>query len=184
MLGVKKSIPIISVVGLKKSGKTTVVECLVRRLVELGFRVGTIKSMVHSNFTIDVKGKDTYRHREAGASFVISLSRNETVYIQNNPRRNDLEEVSRLFPEETDVVVSEGLRDTGPSIFQLVACRDLGTVEETFRVRNIGENVVALTGLLANEITEHSSYPIINVTKDDELNSLIELLIEKTGLRK
>ena len=178
----KKAIPVISVVGLKKTGKTTVVERIVKRLVEMGFRVGTIKSMVHSNFTIDVKGKDTYRHRQAGASFVISLSRNETAFIRNNPRQQDLEELSQLFTEDTDVVVAEGLRDTGPDIYQLVACKDLEMMEETMRVRNISKNVLALTGILANEISEHPQYPIFNVTKDDELTLLLELLIEKIGL--
>jgi molybdopterin-guanine dinucleotide biosynthesis protein MobB len=148
----------------------------------MDLRVGTIKSMVHSNFTIDVKGKDTYRHRKAGASFVISLSRNETAFIRTNTHRQDLEEISRLFPEDTDVVVAEGLHDTGPGIFQLIACKDLEMLEETMRVRNIGENVVALSGLMANKLTEHSRYPIFNVMKDDELNILVEILIERIGL--
>jgi len=178
----KKAVPVISVVGLKKSGKTTVVEHIVKRLVTMNYRVGTIKSMVHSNFTIDVEGKDTFRHRQAGASFVISLSRNETAFIRTNPRRQDLDEISKLIPEDTDVVVSEGLNDTGPDIYQLVACKDINAMEETLRVRNIGENVVALTGLMSNKISEHSQYPIFNVTKDDELTTLIELLFERIGL--
>ena len=178
-----KIIPVISVVGLKKSGKTTVVENIVKRLVEMEFRVGTIKSMVHSNFTMDIEGKDTYRHRQAGAGFVISLSRNETAFIQNNPRRQDIKEVSRLIPEDTDVVVSEGLRDIGPDIYQLVAAKDLGMMEETMRIRNIGENVVALTGIMANKLRKHPRYPVFNVTNDDDLTLLVDLLLGKTGLQ-
>lgn len=181
MSEIKNRVPVISVVGLQKSGKTTTVERLVKRLVEMGFRVGTIKSMVHSNFTIDVEGKDTYRHKQAGADFVISLSRNETAYIENNPRRQDVGEVSRLFPEGTDIVIGEGLYDTGPGIYQLVACRSSDTIEDTFKVRNIGDNVVALTGIMSNEVHEHARYPVFNATNEKDLETLVILLLEKIG---
>ncbi len=181
MTAKKGDIPIISVVGLQKSGKTTTVERLVKRLVEMGYKVGTIKSMVHSNFTIDVEGKDTYRHKQAGADFVISLSRNETAYIENNPRRQDVGEVSRLFPDGTDIVVGEGLYDTGPRIYQLVACRSSETIEDTFKVRNIGDNVVALTGIMSNEIVEHPLYPVFNATNPKDLEAVVELLLERIG---
>ena len=181
MTAEKGEIPVISVVGLQKSGKTTTVEHLVKRLVQLGYKVGTIKSMVHSNFTIDVEGKDTYRHKQAGADFVISLSRNETAYIENNPRRQDVGEVSRLFPEGTDMVIGEGLYDTGPGIYQLVACRSIDSMEDTFKVRNIGDNVVALTGIMSNVSMEHPPYPVFNATDEKGLEALVELLLEKIG---
>ena len=180
----RSNVPIISVVGLQKSGKTTTVEHLVRRLAELGYRIGTIKSMVHSNFTIDVEGKDTYRHKQAGADFVISLSRNETAYIEANPRRQTIDAVSRLFPDDTDVIVAEGLYDTGPNIFQLVACQSESTVEDTFRVRNIGGNVVALTGIISGEIKWHPDYTVLNAMDEKQLNSFIDMLLPKIGLGK
>lgn len=184
MTTAKKEIPIISVVGLKKCGKTTTVERLVRRFSEMGFKVGTIKSMVHSNFTIDFEGKDTYRHKKAGARFVISLSRNETAYIENNPKRQTVDEVSKFFPDDTDLVVAEGLYDTGPNIFQLVACESGDTVEATFRVRNIGDNVVALTGIVSNEMNKHPRYPVFNAIDEKQLKRFIDMLLPKIGLER
>ena len=58
----------IAVVGTKKTGKTTLVEALVRSLAEHG-RVGTVKSMLHHS----VDRGDTKRHYDAGADVVIGL---------------------------------------------------------------------------------------------------------------
>lgn len=176
------NVPIISVVGLKKSGKTTTVEHIVKYLVQRGYRVGTIKSMVHSNFTIDMEGKDTYRHKTAGAGFVISLSRNETAYIENNPKRQTIDEVSKLFPDDTDVVVAEGLHDTGPGIYQLVALRERGLYGSTLKVRNIGENVVALTGIFSMDMKMHEGIPVVDATNLSALDSFMEILLPKLGL--
>jgi molybdopterin-guanine dinucleotide biosynthesis protein B len=57
----------VSVVGFKDSGKTRVVEALVRELVGRGFRVGTLKHTAES-VLLDTPGKDTWRHREAGSA--------------------------------------------------------------------------------------------------------------------
>ena len=177
-----REVPIISVVGLKKSGKTTSVEHLVRSLAERGYRVGPIKSMVHSHFTIDVEGKDTYRHKEAGADFVISLSRNETAYIENNPKRQTIDEVSRLFPEDTDVVVAEGLYDTGPGIYQLVALRSRDAYGSTMKVRNIGDNVVAFTGIFSETEDELEGIPVVDTTDEDALEAFMKIIIPKIDL--
>ena len=56
----------VSVVGFKDSGKTRVVEALVGELTRRGYRVGTLKHTAE-NIDFDTPGKDTRRHREAGA---------------------------------------------------------------------------------------------------------------------
>ncbi|MCK4847203.1 MAG: molybdopterin-guanine dinucleotide biosynthesis protein B, partial [Deltaproteobacteria bacterium] len=57
---------IISIVGLSGSGKTTVLEKLITELSERGLKVGTIKHSCHPH-PVDAPGKDSWRHREAGA---------------------------------------------------------------------------------------------------------------------
>jgi molybdopterin-guanine dinucleotide biosynthesis protein B len=57
---------IISIVGLSGSGKTTLVVKLVEELTGRGIKVGTIKHSRHVH-TMDVPGKDSWRHKEAGA---------------------------------------------------------------------------------------------------------------------
>ena len=63
--------PPLCVVGPSDAGKTTLLESLVAELADAG-RVGTIKS-IHHDIEIDTPGKDTYRHRTAGADTVVGL---------------------------------------------------------------------------------------------------------------
>ena len=65
--------PIICIVGKKQSGKTTFMEKLVPELMALGISVGTIKHDAHS-FDMDHEGKDSWRHRRAGAETVVISS--------------------------------------------------------------------------------------------------------------
>ncbi|MCK5038041.1 MAG: molybdopterin-guanine dinucleotide biosynthesis protein MobB, partial [Thermoplasmata archaeon] len=48
---------IVSLIGLKKCGKTTTAEALIKEFKSRGMKVGGVKWMVHSNFTIDTEGK-------------------------------------------------------------------------------------------------------------------------------
>jgi len=63
----------IHVIGRKNSGKTTLIVDLVKHLAEAGYRVGTIKH-THHHHELDTPGKDSHRHREAGATAVGILS--------------------------------------------------------------------------------------------------------------
>jgi molybdopterin-guanine dinucleotide biosynthesis protein B len=64
---------VIGFAGWSESGKTTLIEQLIPRLVAAGQRVSLIKR-AHHGFDIDQPGKDSYRHREAGASEVLVTS--------------------------------------------------------------------------------------------------------------
>ena len=68
-----KAQKIMGIVGWKNSGKTTLVEALVREMTARGLRISTVKHAHHA-FEIDVPGKDSYRHLEAGAHEVIVAS--------------------------------------------------------------------------------------------------------------
>ena len=64
---------VIGVAGFKNAGKTTLVEKLVRELTVRGYRITTVKHAHHS-FDIDHEGRDSFRHRQAGASEVAVIS--------------------------------------------------------------------------------------------------------------
>ncbi|TQQ79619.1 molybdopterin-guanine dinucleotide biosynthesis protein B [Halonotius roseus] len=64
--------PPLCIVGPSDAGKTTLIESLVAELADSG-RVGTIKS-IHHDIEIDTPGKDTHRHRTAGADTVVGLT--------------------------------------------------------------------------------------------------------------
>ena len=66
--------PAISFVGRKNSGKTTLLEKLITNLADKGLRIATIKHHGHPDFDIDIPGRDSYRHRAAGAQSTTILS--------------------------------------------------------------------------------------------------------------
>ena len=64
---------ICTIVGVRKSGKTTTVTGLIKELKKRGYRVGTVKSVFCPEFTLDTSDSNTWRHREAGADLVCVL---------------------------------------------------------------------------------------------------------------
>lgn len=102
---------VVQVVGRKNAGKTTLVCKLVQLLQEQGYEVGTVKHDAH-HFEIDYEGKDTWRHREAGARIVAVSSEQEgkTCFIEQRytPLPGILERM-----RDMDFVVVEGFKSEG-----------------------------------------------------------------------
>jgi len=99
---------IIGVVGRKSSGKTTVIESIVRELTKKGYRVATAKHINQKGFSMDIKGKDTWRHSAAGANPVVSVSDVETaILIKDGTERFSLDRLLSFTPE-TDIIILEG----------------------------------------------------------------------------
>ncbi len=170
---------IVSLIGLKKSGKTTCVEALVREFKARGMTVGTVKSMVRSGFTIDTEGKDTWRHQMAGADFVISLSGNELAYLEKREGRASLDEIKRFVPDGTEILICEGLEVEDSSVLKIVAVKSLEMLPETFEIRAVKGGVIALTGIMANETNEHDEYPVFNCTEAGDVERLADLILEQ-----
>ena len=66
--------PILSVVGFSDSGKTTYLEKLIPALKKRGIRLAVVKHHVHSEFDIDIPGKDSWRLAQAGADVTVIAS--------------------------------------------------------------------------------------------------------------
>jgi len=105
-----KAQKILGIVGWKNSGKTTLVEALVREMTARGLRVSTVKHAHHA-FDIDVPGKDSYRHREAGAHEVIVASGQRWALmheLRGAPAPPLDELIAKLAP--CDLVLVEGFK--------------------------------------------------------------------------
>jgi molybdopterin-guanine dinucleotide biosynthesis protein B len=101
---------IIGVAGFKNAGKTTLVEKLVTELTRRGHRVSTVKHAHHS-FDIDHEGRDSFRHRKAGATEVAVVSRHRWAIIHESRDHAEpsLEEIlAKLAP--CDLVIVEGYK--------------------------------------------------------------------------
>ena len=123
----------VAVVGFKKSGKTIVVESLVRELVRRGHRVGTVKHIREPDFTMDQKGKDTWRHARAGASIVVSMAPREVATIDR--RAGKLEDVVRGI-RRIDFLIIEGFRELKgiPRIAVVRTKSELKKLEDDFTI--------------------------------------------------
>lgn len=98
--------PTIAVVGWKNAGKTTLVERLVAELVGRGLRVGTVKA-THHDVEPEEEGKDSWRHRRAGAVESLLVGPRRWVLVHEGGQ-SAVEARLRLGP--VDLVVVEGLR--------------------------------------------------------------------------
>jgi molybdopterin-guanine dinucleotide biosynthesis protein B len=109
-------IPIISVVGKSDSGKTTFIEKLVPELTERGYRIATVKHDVHG-FEVDREGKDSWRHKQAGAHTVVISSAKKAALIRDVEKDLTLGEIREKLIQDVDLILSEGYkRDVQPKI--------------------------------------------------------------------
>jgi molybdopterin-guanine dinucleotide biosynthesis protein B len=109
-------IPIISIVGKSDSGKTTLIEKLIPELTRRGHRVATVKHDTHG-FEVDREGKDSWRHKQAGAHTVVISSPNKVALIRDVERDLALEEIREKLIQDVDLILSEGYKkDNQPKI--------------------------------------------------------------------
>lgn len=96
---------VISIVGYKNTGKTTLVIQLVEALSKIG-KVGTLKQMHHHRF--NPKNTDTGKHFDAGAFTVTAITENELVIVKRNPTLSQA--LDALANSGVDFAVVEGIK--------------------------------------------------------------------------
>lgn len=139
------------IVGRKNAGKTHLVERLVRAAARRGIVVSTVKH-AHHDFDIDQPGKDSHRHREAGAREVIvsSALRYALVHEHRGDAEATLAELlSRLSP--CDLVLVEGFKAGDHPKLEVYrsACGQppLSTVDTTVEAIASNDGTVVATSL-------------------------------------
>ena len=109
-------VPIISIVGKSGSGKTTLIERLVPELIARGYRIGTIKHGPH-DFEIDHEGKDSWRHKHAGADTVVISSAKKVAMVKDVQTEETLDSLASKYFQEVDIILAEGYkRENMPKI--------------------------------------------------------------------
>jgi molybdopterin-guanine dinucleotide biosynthesis protein B len=104
---------VVGFAGYSGSGKTTLVEQLIPALKKRGLRVSVVKHAHHS-FDIDQPGKDTFRHREAGAFEVVVASQNRLALMREFEKPSEMT-VHQLIAElydGVDWVLVEGFKNS------------------------------------------------------------------------
>ena len=148
------SIPIVSFIGRSNSGKTTLIERIIPELVRAGYRVATVKHAGHG-FDLDTEGKDSWRHKRAGASAVVVLSKGSLAMFADVSDEIKPEDVrDRFLDEDTDLIIAEGWKSDGYP--KIMVVRD-----------QPGEVQVSPDGLLAVVSNKPVKVPVPVVDPDD-----------------
>lgn len=161
---------IFGVVGYKNAGKTGLMERLVTEIAGRGFSVSTLKHAHHS-FDVDHPGKDSYRHRHAGAHQVMLSSRARWALMTE---LRDEEEapladlLTRLDP--VDLVLVEGYK------------RDTHAKIEAFRAVT-GNPLIARDDATIRAIASDTALDVTQPVFDlDDTKAIADFILKEVGL--
>ena len=131
---------IVCFVGRSNSGKTTLIERLIPVLIGAGYRVATVKHAGHG-FELDTEGKDSWRHKRAGASAVVVLSKGSMAMFADVAEEMKVEEVRDQFlDKDVDLIIAEGWKSEGYPKIAVVR-------EELSEVSIPEENLLAIVSM-------------------------------------
>ncbi|MBT9129936.1 MAG: hypothetical protein DDT42_00164 [candidate division WS2 bacterium] len=153
---------VVIVFGQHKSGKTTVVESLIRGITGKGFSVASIKDIHSPDFEPDSQGTDTFRHVSAGSTLTVGLGLHKTAIFA--PWRIKIDKLLQYI--ECDYLVIEGnLPVEGVKIFCAHSPEELPINDRS---------IIAISGLASNLITNSSNIPIFHpIFQEEELVNLV-----------
>ena len=166
---------VLGIAGFKNSGKTTLTVRLLEELTRRGYRLATVKHAHHS-FDIDHAGRDSYRHRQAGAREVAVVSRHRWARMHeldggeaNEPSLPEI--LGKLGP--CDLVLVEGYKREGhPKI----------------EVRDVGQDAPLLAASDATVIAIAANGPVAGVSVPvfdrDDHRGLADFVVAWAELRR
>ena len=146
--------PAIAFVGRHNSGQTTLGTKVISCLCARGLDVGSVKHHGHRGFEVDVEGKDSWRHRQAGSCEVAIASPDKMALIRELKHEMEVDEIIELMAPH-DVVLVEGYRGSG----------NIPTVE-IMRSTNERDSVAAAEFVRAVRQTGRLEYDDANLGRD------------------
>lgn len=157
------------IIGWKNSGKTSLMERLVAEITGRGFSVSTVKH-VHHDVDLDQPGKDTFRHRRAGAREVVLASKDRyALMVEHRGPEPDLSAVlARMAP--VDLILVEGYK------------RDSHRKLEVWR-RETNHDLIQTTDPLVRAVAtdEHLTLPVPVLNLNDTA-AVADFILTETGL--
>lgn len=163
---------IFGVAGFKNSGKTTLVVALVCELKRRGYRLATIKH-AHHEFDIDQPGKDSHRHREAGAEEVIVASARRWAHIKelgNGPEPSLAQLLEHIGA--VDLVLVEGYKHGDHARLEV---RRAGQDEPI-----LAESVPQIRAVVTDEFLTGLSVPVFG---RDDISQIADFIEQEAGLQ-
>jgi len=162
---------VFGIVGWKNNGKTTLVERLIANLCQRGYIVSSVKH-AHHNVDVDEPGRDSYRHRAAGAKETMLATGNRWALMHEN-RGQETPPLDELFLrfEPCDLVIIEGYK--GEQHAKLEVVRELnhrGLLQQQV------PNVVAIA---TDRQDLDTQAPLLDL---NDIDAIADFVIQHTGL--
>ena len=158
------------ITGWKNSGKTGLMERLVAEITSRGLTVSTVKH-AHHTFDVDHPGKDSHRHRMAGATEVLLSSRNRFAIMHEMRGKEELplsELLAKLAP--VDLVLVEGYK------------RDIHRKIEAYRASN-GTPLIAAYDPNVRAVAADADLALDRPVFDlDDTVSIANFIVKEVGL--
>lgn len=170
---------VIAVVGGKKSGKTITIEILTKELTQRGYKIAAVKHIPEPDFTMDTKGKDTWKFARSGAKIVVAVSAAEITTIEKTETRNlSLRAILRKC-RGSDLVFLEGFRELVAEdkfIYKIAVVRSPEEIAESLEIFN---PILAFTGPYQPK-SGSKRIPYVDIREDSErLADLVERIVKK-----
>jgi len=165
---------VIGFAGFSGAGKTTLVERLIPVLKRKGQRVSVVKH-AHHKFDIDHPGKDTYRHREAGAFEVVVGSDKRLALIRefDEPTQLDVHDLIAELDPGVDWVLVEGFKHS--DLRKLEVWRAPAEGEDARPVRYTEDHhVVGIATNTPRSLPQRTALPIFDL---DDVDGIAEWLL-------
>ena len=155
---------IVSIVGIRKSGKTSTVTSLIEAIRARGQRVGTCKTVFCPSFSIDKPGSNTMRHHQAGSGLVASRARHETALLY--PEALPLSQLLKAY-EGFDYVLLEG--DYLAPVSRIVCAHNADDA-----LPRMNDLTIAFAGRISEKEDIPLPLPRFNALDKDSVNALLD----------
>jgi molybdopterin-guanine dinucleotide biosynthesis adapter protein len=158
--------PVLAFIGKPNCGKTTLIEKLIPALVARGLRIGTIKHH-HGDIQMDIPGKDTWRHKQAGAHAVLLASPTGIGFIQDITEDAPIESLVDHYFRNFDLIIAEGYKD---ALIPKIEVFRSTIYDEPLSAP--GESLIAMV----SDVRGHDHLPWF---KPEEVNELVEFILKR-----
>lgn len=164
--------PAVAFIGYQNSGKTTLVEKVIAELTSRGLRVGSIKHHGHHRFDIDVPGKDSWRHAEAGSRHVGLICANRYAEYADTDQEFPLDGLLARYTD-VDVVIVEGYKTAGlPNVVVARSGVDRLRGSSSLDLVDDATLAIACNDTLANHI--HINLPVADINDAATVANVVE----------
>ncbi|MEC6797352.1 bifunctional molybdopterin-guanine dinucleotide biosynthesis adaptor protein MobB/molybdopterin molybdotransferase MoeA [Photobacterium sp. S4TG1] len=165
MTQINASVPLLGFAAFSGTGKTTLIEAMLPKLVERNLRVAVIKH-AHHDFDIDQQGKDSYRLRKAGASQMLISSRYRRALITETPTTEATLAylIHQLDQTKLDLILVEGFKSLD---FPKIELRRQA-INKPWLFQN-DNNIIAI----ASDIKTETHLPQISIDDVEQLTDFV-----------